>query len=50
MALKKWPNERANDMSKYGIDGVKIMNKYMKYMEEAGHKWPHRVKFTKTGR
>lgn len=49
VALKKWPNERANDMSKYGIDGIKVMNKYMKYMEEAGHKWPHRYKFTKTG-
>lgn len=44
-ALKGWPNERANALSKYGVDGVKIMNKYMTYMEEAGHKWPHRYVF-----
>lgn len=47
-ALKEWPNERANDMiKKYGIDGVTIMTKYMKYMEEAGHKHPVYYKFSR---
>lgn len=48
--LKDWPNERAHDMNKsYGIDGPAIMEKYMKYMEEAGHKWPYRYKFKQLG-
>ena len=47
-ALKDWPNERANDMIKdFGIDGVTIMKKYMRYIEEAGHKWPYRFQFKK---
>jgi len=47
-ALKDWPNERANDMiTKYGIDGVAIMEKYSKYIEEAGHTWPYRFQFKK---
>lgn len=46
--LKDWPNERANDMIKdFGIDGVAIMEKYMRYLEDAGHKWPYRFKFKK---
>lgn len=48
--LKDWPNERAQDLHKgYGIDGPAIMEKYMKYMEEAGHKWPYRYKFKQLG-
>ena len=47
-ALKDWPNERANDMIKdFGIDGVAIMEEYMRYLEDAGHKWPYRYKFKK---
>ena len=47
-ALKDWPNERANHMiKKYGIDGVAIMEKYSRYLEEAGHKWPYRYQFKK---
>ena len=47
-ALKDWPNERANDMTKdFGIDGIAIMEKYMRYIEEAGHKWPYRYQFKK---
>jgi len=47
-ALKDWPNERANDMNRdFGIDGVAIMEKYMRYIEEAGHKWPYRYEFKK---
>jgi hypothetical protein len=46
--LKDWPNERANDMIKnFGIDGVKILEKYMRYIEETGHKWPYRYQFKK---
>ena len=49
-ALKDWPNERAHDIAKgYGIDGPGIMEKYMNYMEEAGHKWPYRFKFQPLG-
>ena len=49
-ALKEWPNERAQDLHKgYGINGPLIMEKYMKYMEEAGHKWPYRYKFKQLG-
>ena len=49
-ALKDWPNERAHDLHKgYGIDGPAIMEKYMKYMEEAGHKWPYRYQFKQLG-
>ena len=49
-ALKDWPNERAHDLNKeYGIDGPAIMEKYMKYMEEAGHKWPYRYQFKPLG-
>lgn len=49
-ALKDWPNERAHDLAKgYKIDGPAIMEKYMKYMEEAGHKWPYRYKFKPLG-
>lgn len=49
-ALKDWPNERAHDLHKgYGIDGPAIMEKYMKYMEEAGHKWPYRFQFKPLG-
>lgn len=45
-SLKDWPNERANDMMKnFGIDGVTIMSKYMKYVEETGHKHPYMYKF-----
>lgn len=48
--LKDWPNERAHDLYKeYKIDGPAIMEKYMKYMEEAGHEWPYRYKFTPVG-
>lgn len=47
-ALADWPNERANEMiTKYNIDGVTVMNKYMDYMEQAGHKWPYRYEFKK---
>ncbi len=47
-ALKDWPNERANDMIKdFGIDGVTIMEKYLRYIEEAGHKWPYYYQFKK---
>ena len=49
-ALKDWPNERAHDIAKgYGIDGPAIMEKYMTYMEEAGHRWPYRYKFKPLG-
>lgn len=49
-ALKDWPNERAHDIAKgYKIDGPAIMEKYMKYMEEAGHKWPYRYQFKPLG-
>ena len=49
-ALKDWPNERAHDLKKaFDIDGPMIMEKYMKYMEEAGHKWPYRYKFKQLG-
>ncbi len=49
-ALKDWPNERAHDLHKgYGINGPLIMEKYMKYMEEAGHKWPYRYQFKQLG-
>lgn len=49
-ALKDWPNERAHDVAKaFKIDGPAIMEKYMKYMEEAGHKWPYRFKFKPLG-
>ncbi len=49
-ALKDWPNERAHDIAKgYQIDGPAIMEKYMKYMEEAGHKWPYRYQFKPLG-
>ena len=49
-ALKDWPNERAHDLNKaFGIDGPLIMEKYMKYMEEAGHKWPYRYQFKPLG-
>lgn len=45
-ALTDWPNQRANDMIRdYGIDGVTIMAKYIKYMEEAGHKHPYMYEF-----
>ena len=33
----------------FDIDGPMIMEKYMKYMEEAGHKWPYRYKFKQLG-
>lgn len=47
-SLKDWPNERANDMIKdYGIDGVTIMEKYSKYLEEEGFTWPYRYQFKK---
>jgi TRAP-type C4-dicarboxylate transport system substrate-binding protein len=49
-ALKDWPNERAQDLHKdFGIDGPAIMEKYMKYMEDAGHKWPYRYQFKQLG-
>ena len=49
-ALKDWPNERAHDLHKeFAIDGPAIMEKYMKYMEEAGHKWPYRYQFKQLG-
>lgn len=49
-ALKDWPNERAQDLHKdFKIDGPAIMEKYMKYMEEAGHKWPYRYQFKQLG-
>ncbi len=49
-ALKDWPNERAYDLHKaFAIDGPAIMEKYMKYMEEAGHKWPYRYQFKPIG-
>ena len=31
----------------FGIDGVKILEKYMRYIEETGHKWPYRYQFKK---
>lgn len=49
-ALKDWPNERAHDIAKgYSIDGPAIMEKYMKYMEQAGHTWPYRYRFKPLG-
>ncbi len=49
-ALKGWPNERAQDIAKgYDIDGPAIMEKYMNYMEAAGHKWPYRYRFKPLG-
>lgn len=49
-SLKDWPNERAHDLAKeFKIDGPAIMEKYMKYMEEAGHKWPYRYQFKPLG-
>ena len=41
MELKDWPNERAQAVkAKKGIDMPKIMRAYIKYMKEAGHKFP----------
>ena len=49
-SLKDWPNERAHDLNKeFKIDGPAIMEKYMKYMEEAGHEWPYRYQFKPLG-
>jgi TRAP-type C4-dicarboxylate transport system substrate-binding protein len=39
-------NERANRMIRdYGVDGIEIMEKYVAYMEQAGHRWPFRYSF-----
>ena len=41
VALKDWPNERAQAVGKKkGIDMGKIMRAFIKYNEEAGHKFP----------
>ncbi|HUT50571.1 MAG TPA: hypothetical protein VM325_14615 [Alphaproteobacteria bacterium] len=41
VALKDWPNQRAQAVkAKKGIDMPKIMRAYIKYMKEAGHKFP----------
>ncbi len=41
MALKDWPNERAQAVKKKkGIDMPKIMKAYIKYTKEAGHTFP----------
>ena len=49
-ALKDWPNEREHDLHNgYGIDGPAIVEKYMKHIEEAGHKWPCRYQFKPLG-
>lgn len=49
-ALKDWPNERAHDIARdFKIDGPAIMEKYMRYMEQAGHEWPFRYRFKPLG-
>ncbi len=41
MKLKDWPNERAQAVkAKKGIDMPTIMRAFIKYNEEAGHKYP----------
>ncbi len=43
--LADWPNERAHAVQKKkGIKMPKIMRAFIKYNEEAGHKYPHRYK------
>jgi TRAP-type C4-dicarboxylate transport system substrate-binding protein len=42
-ALKDWPNERAKAVkAKKGINMARIMRAFIKYNEEAGHKFPVR--------
>ena len=39
--LAAWPNQRAHDVQKKkGINMPKIMRAFIKYNEEAGHKYP----------
>ena len=33
----------------FKIDGPAIMEKYMRYMEQAGHEWPFRYRFKPLG-
>jgi TRAP-type C4-dicarboxylate transport system substrate-binding protein len=37
-----WPNDRTQAINDFGIDGTKIMRRYIELLEEAGHRFPVR--------